>query len=692
MKHLSAVVLVLAVVVLVAASAGAAGKTLVSSFEKPAEAQRVAGLEAEQVVGIASQGKASLRVTFTPEQKSLDLSGLLPADWRGYDYLRIDLYNPGPPLIFTLRVDDALYDPEDPEEKHTISSWYHRARTGWSTLEFAVPGFAEGADLSQIKQVWLRCESPLRQPATVFIDNVRFVRGGGPLAYRPPKRRPRWAAHEVPGNLIPNGNFELGLQGWGSWGRWDGGRYRFGSGFGKDAYEGESSAAIISDVPGRGGIFTEVLRQVRPGLHRLSFAVKATDGAVPRVLLQGGSVNADRTIPGLPPRWRNFTYHVTVPAKAENLRLYIFNVGAGTLFTDAVSLVSLTGAATPQPAVSRVPQKPAHVEINKNVIYLNDEPFFPVGIYGVYDPAALQDTGFNLMMGSELMPTSVQLLDAAAEAGLMTMFNLTGLLRGHRPEKVRQAVEAVKKHPAILAWYLVDEPDHGAWNVPPDELALATRLLRRSTSQPTTTVVMPWAESNLYRYQGAVDILATDVYPIRGGGQPSDLTRVARVTDLAKRATGGKKPVWLVLQATPKASPAEEYGVTYLALTHGADGILYFAYGDKLRSSEAWAALVDISLELRELAPYLTSPNSEEEVTVSNEGIHWTLKESPKLYSLITVNGTSETIEDVTLSLPFAREGARFIVPFEARVAEIKDGSITDDYGPYQRHVYVIEK
>jgi hypothetical protein len=203
---------------------------------------------------------------------------------------------------------------------------------------------------------------------------------------------------------------------------------------------------------------------------------------------------------------------------------------------------------------------------------------------------------------------------------------------------------------------------------------------------------MGWAESNLYRYQGALDILATDIYPIGSDGQPSELTPVARGTDVAKRATGGQKPVWLVLQATEKASPQQEYGVTYLAVTHGADGILYFAYSEGLATSEAWKALVDISLELQELSPYLTSPTSSREVKVSDERIHWMLKESPKVFCVIAVNSTADTLETVTWSLPFVREEAPFLVPFEGRGSHVTGGVITDRFGPYQRHVYVVEK
>lgn len=693
MSTASEVIVVLGLAALAASVAWADEVTLVSSFEQPEEVERLAGVSGiEQVVGLTSHGLASAAVTFTSDEKSLDLSALLPTDWRGYDRLRIDVLNPGRACLFTLRVDDALYDPQDPAERHTISSWYHRARTGSSTLEFILPGFAEDADLSQVKSVLLRYESPLTRPHSVAIDNLRFVRGRGLMVHEPPELPVTRPVTEVADNFIPNGNFELGLQNWGSWGRWEGGRYRFDCGFGVNAYEGESSAAVICDVPGRGGIYTGVLQDVRPGLYRLSYSVKPSDGAVARVLLTGASGNADRTIAGLPADWSTFTYNVTVPEGAEDLRLYIFNVGTGALFADAVSLVSVTGTVQPRSAVSRVTQSPARVEIRKNVVYLEGEPFFPVGIYQCNDPAVLEGTGFNLCMGHELMATPAQLLDACDQARVMTMFNLTGLMRGHRPEKVAEAVRDVKNHPAVLAWYVCDEPDSGAWNVPPDEVALATQVLHRTTKQPTTSVVMAWTESNLYRYQGALDILATDIYPIRGGGQPSDLTKVAVATDVAKRATGGSKPVWIVLQGTPEASAEEEYGVTYLAVTHGADGILYFAYSDELRQSEAWEALVDISLELQELSPYLTSPTSDKEVAVSDERVHVMLKESPKVYCLITVNSSSEPLEEVTFALPFLREGVPFIVPFEARGGEAEGGTITDRFGPYQRHVYVIQK
>ncbi|MCK4299374.1 MAG: hypothetical protein KAX80_07570, partial [Planctomycetes bacterium] len=374
MSTASEVIVVLGLAALAASVAWADEVTLVSSFERAEDVERLSGVsDLRRVEGLTSHGRASVGVTFTASERSLDLSALMPSDWRGYDRLRIDVLNPGRPCLFTVRVDDALYDPEDPAERHTISSWYHRARTGCTTLEVVVPGLAEDLDLAQVERVLLRYESEPGGAHRVAIDNIRLVKGGGSIVYEPPKRRVERPVSEVPGNFIFNGNFELGLQGWGSWGRWDGGSYRFGDGFEENAYEGLSSAAITCDTPGRGGIYTDVLRDVRPGLYRLSYSVKPSDGAVARVLLNGASVNADRTIPGLPPEWREFSYNVTVPEDAENVRLYIFNVGTGTLFADAVSLVSVTGTVQPRSAVSRLTQSPARVEIRKNVLYLNGE-------------------------------------------------------------------------------------------------------------------------------------------------------------------------------------------------------------------------------------------------------------------------------------------------------------------------------
>lgn len=197
---------------------------------------------------------------------------------------------------------------------------------------------------------------------------------------------------------------------------------------------------------------------------------------------------------------------------------------------------------------------------------------------------------------------------------------------------------------------------------------------------------MPWADSNIYQYADTVDIISTDVYPINRN-KPCDLLKIAKGTDVMRRAVRGKKPVWMVPQSASVATPAEEYCVTYLAVTHGANGIIYWEYNDARRNPEIWETMVKISLELKELTPALTSVTSDKEVTVSDENIHAILKEVEGGFYLITVNAKPEPVSGVRISLPWLEKGEAKVL-FEDKTVPIETGVIIDDFDGYGRHVY----
>ena len=91
-------------------------------------------------------------------------------------------------------------------------------------------------------------------------------------------------------------------------------------------------------------------------------------------------------------------------------------------------------------------------------------------------------------------------------------------------------------------------------------------------------------------YHDCYDVLMIDVYPIRPNRLP--LATIADRMEHAWRSVKGKKPVWFIPQAfgydvveglkgppgylTP--TPKEEVAMHYLALTHGAKGILAYCY------------------------------------------------------------------------------------------------------------------
>ncbi len=84
---------------------------------------------------IASEGKASMRV----EIDSVEYSGAtlhhLPCDWRGYKWLKFELFNPGPgPLAINLRINDKEHEHGEELYKDRFNTRLE-AKPGWNHFE-----------------------------------------------------------------------------------------------------------------------------------------------------------------------------------------------------------------------------------------------------------------------------------------------------------------------------------------------------------------------------------------------------------------------------------------------------------------------------------------------------------------------------------------------------------------------------
>jgi hypothetical protein len=364
------------------------------------------------------------------------------------------------------------------------------------------------------------------------------------------------------------------------------------------------------------------------------------------------------------------------------VRIYICHVGEGAIYLDDVALLPEGGA--PAAAEEKAPEgKPSIVTVKGRVTAVNGKPFFPIGFYGD-DPAALAGTPFNFITGGgEPGPT----LDQCRKLGIMTHVALEGLARAHVPESAPLVVRRHKDHPALFGWYICDEPDHSRWNVPPAEIRFIHKLLQKEDpNHPTWIVVMPWADSNLYQYAGTCGILSSDVYPDMGK-KPVDVLSIAKAVDVMMAAHPG--PVWIVPLSDPKASPGEQTAMTYLAIAHGATGIVHWEL-KSARSNEAfWKRLVEIAREVQSIAPALLSETAKEAAKVSDPKVHAILKEGPDGRVLVTINSSPDPVPGVAFTHPLFKDGEAKVL-FEDRTARISAGKLSDDFAGYQRHVYRI--
>jgi len=639
----------------------------------------------------ATKGKQALRVVLEKMGSSIGAEGL-NWDLRGYDKLKLDILNDGPPVIVTLKVTDKA--------GRTYQSWYYLIKTGYNRVEYIIDGFASAMNISQISSFNLRIDAETPRPVTFYMDNIRITRGPDDDTWLVPQK-PSSRPLSMPGNLIQNPSFEMGFENWGSWGEWDGGQYTFGSGSGADAHSGDASAAIICQKPGRGGIFTAPIKLPAPGTYRARLYVKGKDGARFRAYAANGELEGAEELEA-PDRWTEVKCQVRVTDPSQPLRLYVFNVGTGILYVDDIALLPPVGVQASRAVAPAIKSKPPKITLEGDVLQVNGRPFFPVGMYGVTDPKAqLAGTAFNLVTGDATGSSDRAYLDSCAEAGVFSWVNLTGLMRSHLPWKASEIAAKVKNHPAVLGWYLCDEPDHSVWNVPPPDLRLAKKVIAKEDkgAHPAITLVMAWTPSNIYQYRDTCDILASDPYCLTGK-PPHDLQYVSRTVDTMRRAVKDAKPVWAVLQAgwddTSESSREEQYAMTYLAVAHGADGIFWFALDSVLKRPDLWETLKKIANELQKLTPVLTSQTVWIRQGTGHPALHAILKETKEAFYLIAVNVPAKDApqEDLKgLKLPIAAGvSGKATVLFENREISVKDGALIDNFRLYERHVYRILK
>lgn len=366
-----------------------------------------------------------------------------------------------------------------------------------------------------------------------------------------------------------------------------------------------------------------------------------------------------------------------------------------------------------------------YIDRSNNTV-VDGEPFFPVGWYGSANEehlAQVAESPFNcyLAYGTNRVPKErmLRFLDRVEEAGLKFVYCMNDVYptakyyEGKNWEGIEgneaiaaAVVEAYRDHPAMLAWYLNDELPR---SLAPKLEEYYERVKKGDPNHPSFIVLCNRKD---FRYlQQTTDILGGDTYPIPG--DPVEF--VSEMADRANEAVHGAKPVWMIPQAfawyqynsknrdrshTPtydefqagRAPTREEARcMTYLALTHGAKGLIYYCYYDMRvlpNYRPMWEWMKAIGQEVKSLSPVLLSPDDLGRVAFSpaTASIHTKLKKwNGRLY-LLAVN-SDRRASRVTFDL---KRGSRSSVKvmFEDRHTATDDSRLTDDFQPLEVHVY----
>ena len=362
---------------------------------------------------------------------------------------------------------------------------------------------------------------------------------------------------------------------------------------------------------------------------------------------------------------------------------------------------------------------------------------FPIGSYELpRDEAgsrAMVQAGFNLVRCRDRAD-----LDRAAKVGLKGWIPLP-LQLGPEDERVRRLVGSVRDHPALAVW---EGPDEIVWNFTaysglfrngiyptPDEWWRQTpRAIEYSEQQAATILprlraAIEWlrnydterrpvwineaARSDLKfirEYVDLVQVTGCDIYPIHAHRR--EPVAVADYTERYKRVGRGK-PVWMVLQGfawgelagvrEPVAYPsfAETRMMAWLAIVHGARGILYWGMDAAPPQPAFRESLYAMASELAALQPFLTAPEAEavrveiidsEGFDKPGRGVSWTCRRAGGDWLVVLVNEDDRPHMGVVVT--GLRGPSRLELLYGSETATVRGGEFVTRLMPYEVKVF----
>ncbi len=399
-----------------------------------------------------------------------------------------------------------------------------------------------------------------------------------------------------------------------------------------------------------------------------------------------------------------------------------FNLNLAPSDYKAIAKITITGS----PGVIYVASsdlyilshKPNEVKTDRLTggLVVNKLPFFPFGFY-CYSPvpATLPEEevvrGFNMISPYQtILPETLKdrkaYMDRCAELGMKVHYNLLSLsggggvdskIRGLSAEekrsRLREEIKTFMNHPALLAWYISDEPN--GFKIPPESLEETYTLVRETDPwHPVSMVFMaPFLASK--KYANALDIVMADPYPVPNS--PIGLT--GDVAGQLKSEFKGKKPVWMVLQAFGggewwgrEPTLQELRSMTWQSVIRGATGIQYFVrqglnYFPK--SVAAWSECGQMAMEIAEITPWLLSEEEAPAVESSSQYIIVTSRLNDSQLLIMAVNRKNEPASAAFRVRGLNKGVARLL--FENRDLRFSGGLIIDQLPAYGSQVYLID-
>ncbi len=337
--------------------------------------------------------------------------------------------------------------------------------------------------------------------------------------------------------------------------------------------------------------------------------------------------------------------------------------------------------AVAQHCVLAAPPAGSRVTFNAEGITLVDEkPFFPLGLFTYELNSDVLAELHELQCNTILHGFATNQLDLLQQHGLMAVCP---------PEP--SWLQAARNHPALLGWYLADEPEG---RVPPE--SARKQYLELKAQDPNHPIGLCHTSFEaLTQFKDACDFTMTDIYPITMK-RDKNIMGVSLMMDEARRIHGMSWPQWTYIQVFggPETDngiwavplPHEVRFMAYQALVHRATGILYFSYWP--RQPRTWQSVAVLNRELQQLVPRLVAPGKETAPKADSPDIQVRARIGDAHSGLVIALNTSPRFVQTDIQL--AEVPGQLPLPFEGRTVQASaSGQWFERFAPYAVHVYL---
>jgi hypothetical protein len=349
-------------------------------------------------------------------------------------------------------------------------------------------------------------------------------------------------------------------------------------------------------------------------------------------------------------------------------------------------------------------------------LIVNKLPFFPFGFYcysPVYPSLPEEEVvkGFNVIspyqkIRSETLNERKAYMDRCAVLGMKVHYNLLSVSGGggvgskidglgddEKRERLIEEIKTFRDHPALLSWYISDEPN--GTTVTPEQLEKIYRIVKEIDPWHPVSIVFMAPFITARKYSDALDIVMADPYPI----PDHPVTLPGEVADQLRTEFRGKRPFWIVPQAfgggelwSREPTIQEIRSMTWQSIINGATGIQYFVrqglnYFPK--SSATWSECGRMAMEVAELTPWLLSDEEPLHVESYSKNVLVSSRIHNGQLIIMAVNKINEPVSTSFRITGLYNGKARVL--FENRFIQVRGGLITDQISSFGSEVYLLD-